>query len=120
MKNKDKKSSLFDIITYTADTAVKLASINSIIGEKMEIDGMTVIPVSKVSAGFAGGGSDSQKKNPAGAGVKVDRTPISFLCIANGKAKIVSVDKESGETKKDILAKVVRGAAELGLKKIKK
>ena len=59
-------------------------------------EGVTLIPVSRVSFGFASGGSD---KNPeaskgvvwggSGAAVKVD--PIGFLMLKDGNARMVSI-----------------------------
>lgn len=63
---------------------------NTIVGEPVTTaDGITLIPVSKVSFGFAGGGSDANKKPETqngfgggiGAGVKIE--PVAFI-VANG------------------------------------
>ena len=62
---------------------------NTIVGEPITTaDGVTLIPVSKVSFGFVGGGSDfaqKQDKNSfgGGAGAGVNITPVAFL-IAKG------------------------------------
>ncbi|MBE6891510.1 MAG: sporulation protein YtfJ [Ruminococcaceae bacterium] len=65
---------------------------NTIIGEPIKTaDGTTLIPVSKISFGFASGGSDfSTKKENAeqpycfggGSGAGVNITPISFLVVS--------------------------------------
>ena len=66
-------------------------------------DGTTVIPVSKVSIGFGGGGSDfaTQKGgNPfgggAGGGVKV--TPVAFLVVSNGSVRMLPVAQAANTT----------------------
>ena len=62
---------------------------NTIVGEPITTaDGVTLIPVSKVSFGFVGGGSDiaqKQDKNNfgGGAGAGVNITPVAFV-IAKG------------------------------------
>jgi len=62
---------------------------NTIVGEPITTaDGVTLIPVSKVSFGFVGGGSDfEQKQNKnnfgGGAGAGVNITPVAFA-IAKG------------------------------------
>ena len=65
---------------------------NSIIGEPIVTpDGTTIIPVSKVSFGFASGGSDFPSKNNAnvcfggGSGAGVTITPIAFLVVSPDK-----------------------------------
>lgn len=65
---------------------------NTIIGEPIQTpDGTTLIPVSKISFGFASGGSDfsTKKENAAqpycfggGSGAGVNITPISFLVVS--------------------------------------
>ena len=67
----------------------ELIDANTIVGEPITTtDGVTLIPVSKVSFGFVGGGSDfvqKQDKNNfgGGAGAGVNITPVAFV-IAKG------------------------------------
>ncbi len=66
---------------------------NTIIGEPIRTaDGTTLIPVSKISFGFASGGSDfsTKKENSdqpycfgGGSGAGVNITPISFLVVSS-------------------------------------
>ena len=69
----------------------EMVDVNSVIGTPITTaDGVTIIPVSKVSAGFGGGGSDfvsknaNKQENPfgGGAGGGVSVTPIAFLIFA--------------------------------------
>ena len=71
---------------------------NTIIGEPIStVDGVTLIPVSKVSLGFVGGGLDSSKKpepkdsfgGGIGAGVKVE--PVAFVVIKDNETKLLYV-----------------------------
>ena len=66
----------------------EMVNVNSVVGEPITTpDGVTIIPISKVSIGLGGGGSDFVSKNVnhhenpfgggVGAGVKV--TPVAFL-----------------------------------------
>ena len=66
-------------------------------------DGTTVIPVSKVSIGFGGGGSDfatNKQSNPfgggAGGGVKV--SPVGFLVVSNGNVRMLPVAQAASTT----------------------
>ena len=78
---------------------------NTIIGEPvMTADGITLIPVSKVSFGFAGGGTDFAKKpdpqsgfgGGIGAGVKIE--PVAFI-IANGEnVKLLHITPPAANT----------------------
>ena len=67
----------------------EMVDVNSVIGNPITTpDGTVVIPVSKVSVGFAGGGSDfASKVNPklcfgGGSGAGVTIKPVSFLVIS--------------------------------------
>ena len=108
-------SNVLDVMNVTFDKTLKLASENSVFGEPIVKDGVTLIPVSKISAGFAGGGADiadgskKKAKSPAGAGAKVEVTPTHFLQISGGKATIVPVaspNKKPDPT--DIVIKTIK------------
>ncbi len=105
---------LMQLMSFTADKALELADANSVLGEKIEIDGMTIIPVSKISAGFAGGGASvinatvKKSNTPAGSGAKVSVTPISFLVIANGEVSVVEVASSGKDTKSSIIDAVIK------------
>ena len=86
---------------------------NTMTGDPIQCgDGTTVIPVSKVSAGFAGGGADirnadkKRTQNPAGAGAKGSVTPMTFLVIKEGDARLISVNAQEAGSEGWILAAV--------------
>ena len=84
----------------------EMVDINSVIGEPINCGDVTIIPVSKVSAGFGGGGSDFVSKNVnkqdnpfgggAGGGVKV--TPICFLVVKDGNVRMMPVAAPANTT----------------------
>ncbi len=91
-------------INSLMDTTMKkikeLIDVNTIVGDPITTpDGTTVIPVSKVSYGFASGGSDlpTKKENRecfgGGSGAGVTITPIGFLSISKGNVKLIPVEK---------------------------
>ncbi len=78
----------------------EMVDVNSVVGDPIvTADGVTILPVSRVSVGFGGGGSDfvsknvNHQENPfgggVGAGVKV--TPIAFLVIKEGNVRVLPV-----------------------------
>ena len=75
----------------------EMVDVNSVIGDPIVTnDGITIIPVSKVSVGYGGGGSDFSTKNgdnPFGGGVAagVKVTPIASLIIKEGNVRMVPV-----------------------------
>lgn len=63
-------------------------------------DGTTVIPVSKVSVGFASGGSDLPTKSTkdtfgGGSGGGVTITPLAFIAIYQGEVKLLQLTANS-------------------------
>jgi len=71
---------------------------NTIVGEPITTaDGITLIPVSKVSFGFVGGGSDFSQKQAAkngfggGTGAGVNITPVAFMVVKDKDVKLIYV-----------------------------
>ena len=76
---------------------------NTIIGDPIHPDDKTtIIPVSRVTFGFAAGGSDvgakaSKEMFGGGSGAGVSVTPIAFLVISDGNVRTIQLmDKVSG------------------------
>ena len=85
----------------------EMVDVNSVIGTPITTaDGVTIIPVSKVSAGFGGGGSDFVSKNVnkqdnpfgGGAGGGVSVTPIAFLIVKDGNVRMMPVATPANTT----------------------
>jgi len=86
----------------------EMVDVNTVVGSPIATqDGITLIPVSRVSFGFAAGGSDFQTKNGkenqtnpfgggSGAGVKIE--PVSFLVIRDGNVRVLSANTDAQTT----------------------
>lgn len=79
----------------------QMVDANTIIGDQIVTnDGTIIIPVSKVSAGFASGGSDFGK-NPqrtmfgGGGGAGVSINPVAFICVSNGEVKLLQINSNN-------------------------
>ena len=94
-------------INSLMDTTMKkikeLVDVNTIIGDPITTpDGTTIIPVSKVTYGFASGGSDLPTKKDnrecfgGGSGAGVTIQPIGFLTISKGSVKMIPIDSYNG------------------------
>lgn len=87
------------LMGVTMDKIREMVDSNTIIGNPITTeDGTTILPVSKVTFGFASGGSDFNGKNPAnkdlfggGSGAGVSVTPVAFLIIQNGNVRTVQL-----------------------------
>ena len=63
----------------------EMVDVETIIGDPITAEGVTIIPVSKVSFGFASGGSDlptqAAEKFAGGSGAGVTVKPVAFIVI---------------------------------------
>ena len=93
----------------------EMVDVNSVIGTPITTpDGVTIIPVSKISVGVGGGGSDFVSKNPnkqenpfgggAGGGVKV--TPVAFLVIKESTVRVLPIPAPANTTADRIVEQV--------------
>lgn len=107
------------LMDTTMEKIKEMIDVNTIIGEPITSpDGTLIIPVSKVSYGFAAGGSDlpTKKENKdcfgGGSGAGVTIQPVAFLTVYQGDVRLVSVDRDEGTADKlvnmipDVLKKV--------------
>ena len=96
----EKKNPLNEVLQESMAKVREMVDTNTIVGQPIQTpDGVTLIPISRVSFGFGGGGSAfGNMKEPAadpnlgtamGAGVKVE--PVSFLIIKDGTVRVLPV-----------------------------
>ena len=103
MDNMEKKTPLNDLMRATMEKIHEMVDTNTIVGQPITTpDGVTLIPISKVSFGFGSGGADYGKVQPkdfggaAGAGVKID--PVAFLVIKEGTTRVLPVAEPASTT----------------------
>lgn len=119
IKGTAQKNTLIKVVDFTIDKLIEMKKAASIVGDKIEVYGMTIIPVSKVSIGFAGGGSDvsdrnkGKYKNPAGTGAGISDTPQGFLVIKDGTVNFLSVSEGKKSAAGDIISTVIAEAKAL-------
>ena len=77
-----------------------MISVNDVVGDPITTAaGVTIIPISKVSVGFGGGGSDfvsknvNKQENPFGGGVGggVNGVPLAFIVIKGDSVRMLPV-----------------------------
>jgi len=69
----------------------QMAKAQTVVGEPIQAGDSTVIPVSKVSVGFAAGGGKNEKQGMDGSGGGAMIEPIAFIVITGGKVQLVPV-----------------------------
>lgn len=93
-----------DLVSSAIGQIHELSDADTIIGEPIKIDGnITIIPVSKVSYGFAAGGSDLPSKNEkeifgGGSGGGVSIQPLAFIVVSNGDVKLLELGSGNSPT----------------------
>ena len=73
----------------------EMVDVNTIVGDPVTTpDGVTLVPVSRVSFGFGGGGGDLVKQRSgfaggSGAGIRIE--PIGFLIVKEGSVRMLNI-----------------------------
>ncbi|MGY8822840.1 MAG: GerW family sporulation protein [Candidatus Latescibacterota bacterium] len=90
-------SSVEDLIERVMGELHRIVQTETVVGDPVQAGDLTIIPVSKISFGFAaGGGQENKGQSGTGGGASVE--PIAFLVIdSSGKVQIMTLnDKEVG------------------------
>ena len=97
MEKNEKKNSLHEMMDASMSKIREMVDSNTIIGEPIvSADGVTLIPVSRLSFGFGCGGGDYGKQagkdhfgGATTAGVRVE--PVAFLVVKDGVTRVLPV-----------------------------
>ena len=80
----------------------EMVDVNTIVGEPVTTpDGVTLVPVSRVTCGFGGGGGDLEKQRSGftgGSAAAVKIEPIGFLVIRNGVVNMLNIQPPASNT----------------------
>ena len=91
---------LSELMRTTLDSVRAMADANTIVGAPIQADGVTLIPVSRLSRGVAGGGTEFSTKKQApggdngfggGSGASAKLEPVAFLVVREGGVKLLPV-----------------------------
>ncbi|MBQ7931935.1 MAG: hypothetical protein IJ334_13090, partial [Clostridia bacterium] len=103
---------LGDITKTSLDSIRSMLDANTIIGDPIETaSGTTIIPISKISVGYASGGVDYAKKDAptsqgkpinnnfgGGGGTGLTVSPVAFLVVSpNGSVELLNVNEPTKE-----------------------
>lgn len=93
------------LMKTTMNSLKEMVDVNTIVGDAVHAaDGSVIIPVSKISFGFASGGSEfnrerrdtlTEEKFPfgGGSGAGVSVSPVGFIVVGNEQIKLLTVDE---------------------------
>ena len=103
-----KDQSAAGILSTTIEKVRQLVDVSTIVGEPIALsDEITVIPVSKVTYGFASGGTDFPSKNNqelfgGGGGAGITISPVAFLVVNNGSVSVKYINAAEGSVERVI------------------
>lgn len=109
----ENNSNIGNLMDVTMNKMKDMVDVDTVVGTPVTTpDGVTIIPVSRVSYAFASGGSDFRVKEHSnlgfgggnGAGVKID--PIGFLVIKDGNVRMMSIMPPANTTVDRVIEKV--------------
>lgn len=98
--------SIENLMGTTMEKIREMVDANTVMGDPITTsDGTVLIPISKISYGFASGGADVPTKKSditsafgGGAGAGVTVMPLAFIVINNGEAKLLQIQSYEDST----------------------
>ena len=115
----ENSSKLGDMTKSSLDSIKAMLDANTIIGDPIQTPvGTTIIPISKITVGYASGSIDYAKKDApqnshnnnfgGGGGTGITVTPVAFLVVgADGKVDILNVNTPTQTGSSDAVSSVV-------------
>lgn len=115
-------SKLGEINKASLESIRTMLDANTIVGDPIQTEsGACIIPISKISVGYASGGVDYAKKDPkapqgkhtpnsfgGGGGTGLTVTPVAFLVVsADGNVNILNVNAPASPAPTDTVSQVV-------------
>ena len=103
----EKQHPIGDLMTTTMQKIREIADVNTIVGKPILVGEITIIPISRLSVGFASGGSDFTTKNQkpesdnafgGGGGAGMNLSPVAFLIVKGDTVKLMPVTPPPGTT----------------------
>ena len=95
-----------ELMQTTMENVMNILKVDTVVGDPIYTpDGITLVPISKISVGFGGGGVEFNSKKAGEArpygggnatGVKID--PIGFLVIKDGVVRMINVTPPASNT----------------------
>ena len=100
----EKQHPIGDLMTTTMQKLREIADVNTIVGKPILAGEITIIPISKLTVGFASGGSDFTSKNQkpeddnsfGGGSAGMNLSPVAFLIVKGDSVRLMPVAPPPG------------------------
>ena len=93
-----------ELMEITMTKIKEMVDVNTVVGDPITThDGVTIVPISRVTFGFASGGSefpvkDGQKGFGGANGAGITINPVGFLVINDGNVRMLNIGPPAGTT----------------------
>ena len=103
----DKQHPIGDLMNTTMEKLREIAKVDTIIGQPIQAGEVTIIPISRLSVGFASGGSDFTAKHQkpegdnafgGGSGAGMNLSPVAFLIVKGDSVRLMPVAPPAATT----------------------
>ena len=102
----DQQHPIEGLMKTAMESLKTMVDVNTILGDPVETpDGAVIVPVSRVSFGFAAGGSEfaganpksSEAKHPfgGGSGAGISLNPVAFLVVSRENVRLLPVNQNA-------------------------
>ena len=103
----EKQHPIDDLMSTTMQKLREIADVNTFVGKPIQAGNVTIIPISRLTVGFASGGSDFVSKNQkpeadnsfgGGSGAGMNLSPVAFLIVKGDTVKLMPVAPPAATT----------------------
>lgn len=96
-------NNLENLVKTAMEKIREMVDCETVVGKPIVVNAdTTIIPVSKVSFGFASGGSDLPNKSGSdmfggGSGAGITISPLAFIAVTNGEVKLLQMSMNAAK-----------------------
>ena len=103
----EKQHPIDELMSTTMQKLREIADVNTIVGKPIQAGNVTIIPISRLTVGFASGGSDFVSKNQkpeadnsfgGGSGAGMNLSPVAFLIVKGDTVRLMPVAPSAATT----------------------
>ena len=103
----EKQHPIGDLMNTTMQKLREIADVDTIVGKPIQAGNVTIIPISRLTVGFASGGSDFICKGQqpeadnsfgGGSGAGMNLSPVAFLIVKGDTVKLMPVAPPAATT----------------------
>ena len=103
----EKQHPIDELMSTTMQKLRDMVDVDTIVGKPIQAGNVTIIPISRLTVGFASGGSDFVSKNQkpeadnsfgGGSGAGMNLAPVAFLIVKGDTVKLMPVAPPAATT----------------------